>query len=80
MLWGKYSGTENWTFFTSSAKVGNDDIKGGKFWITFWQQSMFWKYLQFEYLCHLLHYWQLQPMFSNSNSSGDVDLSALLSL
>ena len=43
MLWGKCSG-ENLTFSTSSAEVGNDDIKDSKFLITFWQQQMFWIY------------------------------------
>ena len=30
------------------------DIKGGKFWITFCQKKLFWKYLKFEFLRHLL--------------------------
>ena len=36
LLW-KWSG-QNSNFYSPSAEVGNDNMKGGKFWIMFWQQ------------------------------------------
>ena len=57
MLWWKWSG-QNSNFYSSSAEVGNDNMKGGKFCITFWfdhNSELFWKNAIFELV--LFSFW-----------------------